>query len=82
MVWRELVRDDPDYQPARKNLALLSSQKEVARGKTAAAASPPSAAAVNTGDDKRKIDSPIPETNLVLAPRNSVEVPAISTIRN
>jgi hypothetical protein len=35
VVWRELVREEPDYKPARRNLALLGSQVEVARGKTA-----------------------------------------------
>jgi Flp pilus assembly protein TadD len=34
VVWRELVREEPDYKPARRNLALLGSQVEVARGKT------------------------------------------------
>ena len=24
LVWRELVRETPDYEPARKNLRLLS----------------------------------------------------------
>jgi tetratricopeptide (TPR) repeat protein len=46
LIWRELVRDLPDYEPARKNLALLGSQNEVAFGKTAAAALPTPAAAV------------------------------------
>jgi Flp pilus assembly protein TadD len=36
LVWRELVREGPDYQPARTNLALLGSQVTVARGETAA----------------------------------------------
>jgi len=40
LIWRELVHDVPDYQPARKNLALLGSQNEVAFGKTAAVALP------------------------------------------
>ncbi len=26
LVWRELVRDAPDYEPARKNLVLVGSQ--------------------------------------------------------
>src|SRR5271167_3584874 len=30
LVWRELVRDVPDYEPARRNLALLGNQSEVA----------------------------------------------------
>jgi tetratricopeptide (TPR) repeat protein len=44
LIWRELVHDVPDYEPARKNLALLGSQNEVALGKTAAAALPTPAA--------------------------------------
>ena len=36
LEWRELVREMPDYEPARTNLALLGSQLEVARGETAA----------------------------------------------
>jgi Flp pilus assembly protein TadD len=34
LVWRKLVREEPDYKPARRNLALLGSQVEVARSKT------------------------------------------------
>ena len=44
LVWRELVRDVPDYEPARKNLRLLASQVEVASGETAAVVLPPAAA--------------------------------------
>jgi len=36
LVWRELLREVPDYEPARTNLALLGSPIEVARGETAA----------------------------------------------
>jgi len=38
LVWRELLRDVPDYQPARANLALVDSQSQVVLGETAAAA--------------------------------------------
>jgi len=34
VIWRELVRDDPDYEPARTNLALLGSSGEVASEET------------------------------------------------
>jgi Flp pilus assembly protein TadD len=45
LVWRELLRDVPDYEPARENLALLDSQSEVILGETAAVAlSTPTAA--------------------------------------
>jgi len=54
LIWRELMRDVPDYEPARKNLALLGSQKEVALGKTAAAALPTPAAAVKAIKNERK----------------------------
>src|SRR5216683_3888734 len=46
LVWRKLVRDVPDYRPARTNLALLDSQSEVVLGETAAVALPAPAAAV------------------------------------
>ena len=46
LVWRELVRDVPDYRPARTNLALLDSQSEVVLGETAAVALSTPAAAV------------------------------------
>jgi Flp pilus assembly protein TadD len=36
MIWGELVREAPDYQPARTNLKLLGNRVEVARGETAA----------------------------------------------
>jgi Flp pilus assembly protein TadD len=36
MIWGELVREVPDYQPARTNLKLLGNRVEVARGETAA----------------------------------------------
>jgi Flp pilus assembly protein TadD len=51
LVWRELVRDVPDYEPARTNLALLGSQNEVVVGETAAVVLPPAAAA-KTIEDK------------------------------
>jgi Flp pilus assembly protein TadD len=44
LVWRELIHDVPDYEPARENLRLLSNQLEVARGETAAVVLPPAAA--------------------------------------
>jgi tetratricopeptide (TPR) repeat protein len=46
LVWRELVRDVPDYQPARANLTLVDSQSEVVLGETAAVALPTATAAV------------------------------------
>ena len=34
LVWRELAREMPDYEPARRNLELLGSRTETARGET------------------------------------------------
>ena len=65
LVWRELVNDVPDYEPARTNLALLGSSNEIARGKTAAVVPPP-AAAVAAIEDQRKPPAQRRETELVL----------------
>jgi tetratricopeptide (TPR) repeat protein len=65
LVWRELVRDVPDYEPARANLALLGSPNEVARGETAAVVPPP-AAAVTAIEDERQPPAERRETELVL----------------
>ncbi len=51
-VWRELVRDVPEYAPARANLATESSLSEAARGE-AAAVNLPRAAAVRATVDWR-----------------------------
>ena len=56
LVWGELVRDVPDYEPARINLALLGSRNEVVVGETAAVVLPPAAAA-KTVQDEPKIES-------------------------
>jgi Flp pilus assembly protein TadD len=53
LVWRELVREVPDYEPARKNLALLGSQNEVVLGETAAVVLPP-ATVVKTNQELAK----------------------------
>jgi tetratricopeptide (TPR) repeat protein len=65
LVWRELARDVPDYEPARANLALLGSPNEVARGETAAVVPPP-AAAVTAIEDERQLPAERRETELVL----------------
>jgi Flp pilus assembly protein TadD len=44
LLWSELVRDVPDYGPARTNLALLGRQNEVVLGEAAAVVLPPAAA--------------------------------------
>jgi tetratricopeptide (TPR) repeat protein len=54
LVWRELVRDMPDYDPARTNLALLGSQNEVVLGKTAAVVPPPAASVKAIEDDANR----------------------------
>jgi len=51
-IWRDLVRDVPDYQPARTNLETLGSPNEVASGATTAV-DLPRAAAVNAILDER-----------------------------
>jgi Flp pilus assembly protein TadD len=53
MVWRELLREVPDYEPARKNLGLLGNQIDVARGETAAVVPP--AVAVKAVEDQRRL---------------------------
>lgn len=69
--WRELVREVPDYDPARTNLALLGSQNEVVLGQTAAVVPPP-AAAVKAIQDARKLPLPLRGTEFVLAPAQQV----------
>jgi Flp pilus assembly protein TadD len=54
LLWREFVRDVPDYQPARTNLALLDSRSEVVLGETAAVALPTATAAVKAIKSARK----------------------------
>lgn len=51
-VWQKLVRDMPDYEPARRNLSLLGSQNEVVR-REAAAVVPPAAAVKATRDERK-----------------------------
>lgn len=53
-VWRELVRDVPDYAPARANLATLGSPSEAATGESAAV-NLPRAAAISTILDGRDL---------------------------
>jgi Flp pilus assembly protein TadD len=57
LVWRELVREFPDYEPARANLTFLSNQNKVALGETAAVALPNPAAAVKAIKNERKTDN-------------------------
>ena len=72
LVWRELVREVPEYEPARKNLALLGSQNEVVLGETAVVVLPP-ATAVKTTEDQPRLPSPISKTELVMVPHKKVE---------
>jgi tetratricopeptide (TPR) repeat protein len=69
LVWREIVRDLPDYEPARANLALLGNPNEVARGETAVVVPPP-AAAVRTIEGEAKLSAQIRETELDRVPGN------------
>jgi tetratricopeptide (TPR) repeat protein len=41
LIWRELMHDVPDYEPARTNLALLDSQSEVVLARRRPLPSPP-----------------------------------------
>jgi tetratricopeptide (TPR) repeat protein len=66
LVWRELINDVPDYEPARTNLALLGTPSEAARGETAAVVPPP-AAAFAAIEDERKLPARERETELVPA---------------
>jgi Flp pilus assembly protein TadD len=43
IVWRELMADVPDYEPARANLRILGSPNRVAIGETTAVDHPPAA---------------------------------------
>jgi Flp pilus assembly protein TadD len=54
LVWRELVREVPDYEPARANLAILGGQSKVALDKTAAT-DLPRAAPVKAVIDEREL---------------------------
>jgi tetratricopeptide (TPR) repeat protein len=73
LVWRELVNDVPDYEPARTNLALLGSPNEVAHSETAAVVPPP-AAAVTAIEDQRKLPAPQErETELVPVAADQME---------
>ncbi len=72
LVWRELVRDLPDYEPAGTNLALLGSPDKVARGETAVVVPPP-AAAVTAIEGEPKLPAQIRETELDLVPANQME---------
>jgi len=55
LIWRELVREVPGYEPARANLAILGNQSAVATGETAAVALPPTAV-VNAIGDERELE--------------------------
>jgi tetratricopeptide (TPR) repeat protein len=56
-VWRELMTEAPDYEPARANLALQGTLPQVARGETAAVALLPRAAAVKAIEDQPNYSS-------------------------
>jgi Flp pilus assembly protein TadD len=52
LIWHELVREVPDYEPARTNLAILGRPSEVANGETAAVVLPPTAVVGAIGGDR------------------------------
>ncbi len=67
LIWRELVRDVPDYEPARKNLALLGNQSEVAFDETAAVGLPTTRAAVKAINYTSR--PRLPASEIKLSPR-------------
>jgi cytochrome c-type biogenesis protein CcmH/NrfG len=69
LVWRELVSEVPAYEPARTNLAILSSQSAVALGETANVAS--STAAVKAIKDERNVL--LPKYEIQLGPRPALD---------
>jgi tetratricopeptide (TPR) repeat protein len=52
LIWRELVREMPDYEPARANLVILGNSDKVATGETAAVDLPPAAVVKAIGDER------------------------------
>jgi Flp pilus assembly protein TadD len=70
LVWRELLTDAPDYQPARTNLSLLGSQTGVAPAETAAVPLLPTAAV--TPPDQPKAASLNPDTEPAYAPLEKI----------
>jgi Flp pilus assembly protein TadD len=69
LTWSELVRDVPDYEPARTNLAILGNP--IANGETAAV-DLPRAAAVNAMNDESELLSPASEVKLRQKPARYV----------
>ena len=67
LVWRELLRDVPGYEPARRNLALLGSQANLPLAKRRISSSP--AAVVKVVQAKRRMDSPTRDPGSDQAPR-------------
>jgi tetratricopeptide (TPR) repeat protein len=57
LIWRELLREAPDYAPATRNLAVLSGQSPASRGETAAAPLP-SATSVSALREQARAHSP------------------------
>jgi tetratricopeptide (TPR) repeat protein len=52
LLWSELVRDVPEYGPARTNLALLGNHNQVVPGETAVVVLPPAAAVTTIAENK------------------------------
>ncbi len=67
LVWSALVRDVPDYEPARKNLEILGSPSEAAIGEPAAVVLPPTAVAEPIRDE-RLLVLPVREMHLSPGP--------------
>lgn len=67
LIWRELVREAPEYEPARANLAILRSRSQAARAETMAVAPSP-ATAVKAGGGRSELHSPELEIRLGAGP--------------
>jgi mannose-1-phosphate guanylyltransferase len=80
VVWRELVRTVPDYQPARRNLELLGSQLEQTRLRVSLAVGENRILTVLTRAHEchyRNLLKEVPPENLVIQPENRGTAPAI-----
>lgn len=67
LIWRELVREAPEYEPARANLAILRSRSQAARAETMAVAPSP-ATAVKAVGGQSELHSPALDTRLSASP--------------
>jgi Flp pilus assembly protein TadD len=67
LIWRELVREMPEYEPARTNLAILRSRSQTARAETMTIAPSP-ATALKARGGQGELHSPALEIHLGAGP--------------